>query len=140
MKTKICVVFMLFAFISLDAQTSINKEIQSIQYFLYKNAKYENKIAVKLWVNKAESQIEIGYAKFNLNEVKMSYTFNEEDRTNYVGFICKEDKNCIEMSVPGQEEKYGYSYAYGFKTKKSCYDFMELLGALRRKLNKANGF
>jgi hypothetical protein len=70
----------------------------------------------------------------------MSYTYNEEDKTNYVGFICKDSNNCIEMSVPNLEDHYANGYYFGFKTKKCCYDFMELLGVLRRKLNKANGF
>jgi len=140
MKSNICVFFMLFAFISLDAQTSINKEILNIQNFLYTNSYYKSKADVKLWVNKAETQIEIGYAKFNLNDIRMSYSYHEQDRVHLVGFMCKEGGNCIEMRPPLSDEPFANGYYLGFKTKKNCYDFMELLGALRRKLNRANGF
>ena len=96
MKKIISVSIISILIISVYAQNSINQKIQYLQSFLYQYSLYENKSDCKLWVNKAECQVEIGYTKFNLNDIKMTYRFHEQDKIHLVGFVCKLNENCID--------------------------------------------
>ncbi len=140
MKKIISVSIISILIISVYAQNSINQKIQYLQSFLYQYSLYENKSDCKLWVNKAECQVEIGYTKFNLNDIKMTYRFHEQDKIHLVGFVCKLNENCIDMTDPSNgNHSFGNGYYFGFKTKQGCYTFMELIGDLRNTLNKYNG-
>lgn len=139
MKKIITLSLLSILIISVYAQNPINQKIEYLQSFLYQNSLYENKADCKLWVNKAECQVEIGYTKFNLNDIKMTYRFHQEDNVHLVGFMCKLAENCIEMTPPLSDISYGNGYYFGFKTKQGCYTFMELIGDLRNTLNKYNG-
>lgn len=141
MKKLILVFLISTVFVSGFSQSSVSNKIQNLQSFLYQYARYENKAECKLWVNKAECQIEIGYSKFNLNDIKMSYRYHDQDRVHLVGFMCKENENCIEMSSPySTDHSFGNGYYFGFKSKQACYSFMELVGDLRNTINRINGY
>lgn len=140
MRKLITAILICFLTLSMSAQTTLDKKIQYIQSFLYQNSLYEKKQDCKLWVNKTECQVEIGYTKFNLNDIKMTYRFHDQESVNLVGFMCKAAENCIEMRSPiNNQYSYGNGYYFGFKTKESCYRFMDLVGDLRNSLNKNNG-
>jgi hypothetical protein len=140
MKKYLSLLLMCLFAITITGQNTIKTKTDNIQSFLYQYSLYDKKADCKLWVNKAECQIEIGYTKFSLNDIKLSYRFHEQDRVHLVGFMCKEYQNCIEMSNPISGVSFGNGYYIGFKSKNSCYTFIDLIGDLRNSINKINSY
>lgn len=110
-------------------QTSYNK-LESQLKFLYKND-----VAITnpkdIFINKFNKSIDIVGHQILLDSIKITYFYDRDAKPSYqnqVYFECK-NSNCIRNNI---ENKDFSGVTVPFKTKASCYRFINLLSEIKQ--------
>ena len=115
----------------LISQNNSSNTISKIKKFLYSyavspNSKNTGK-NMTVYYNKVENIIDIDNCRIPLLDVKISYYYYKDTDNHCVSFDCKNKVKCI--IAPEEEEVLATMLP--FKTKKNCYDFIELVNQLK---------
>lgn len=144
-KTLITILMSLIAMTTFS-QSLASRKINELQVFVNKNLIWSTQqqkgtnTTKKIWINKTDNSLELTINSFSLNEVKFNYRFFQEDGLDYhyVEVKCKDDSKCIHVNFGDSPvvNTYDSIAIYEFNSKSSCYTFINLIGELKRLLNK----
>jgi len=147
MKKYFTTILMSLIVMTAFSQTLVSKKINELQLFVNKNLLWSaqeqrsTNTTKKIWVNKTDKSLELTINSFSLDEVKFNYRLSQEDglEHHYVEVKCKDDSKCIHVNFLGSTcvvNTYDNTAIYEFNSKTSCYTFMNLVGELKKLLNK----
>ena len=131
MKKIITLSLCFFTLISYS-QTSKNLTVNKIKIFLntysyFPDSPNKSRKTV-VYFNKVDNILDIDNYRIPLSEVKTTYFFFKEYDAHCIWFSCKEGVECI--TKPDEENVVGFKIP--IKSKKNCYDFIELIEELKK--------
>ncbi len=111
------------------AQSTVDSYFLEMERFFIKHSELISERYI--YLNGSEKIIDITGSQIPLNEVKVTYRLYNNSK-HLVDFSCKEEGvSCIKS----EEEKTSISIGIPFDTKKSCYDFINMISELKKRLN-----
>ena len=109
-----------------NAQSGKSALTQKIKAFIKANSVLSGKNPV-IYFNNVDKIIDIDGYRIPLNEVKTTYNYHQTSYGHCVDFDCRSG-NCITQA----DGSGAIGFAVAFKTKKNCYDFIDLISQLKK--------